>query len=413
MNRLVVVLLLSCQACAHSALPEWVRTPAQQRGTQLLFVGQGEASNEAEALAAALRAAREEAARVRGVRIESELRSQVGQIGMAGQGGAATLSWERVAQATRERTSAVLTRAVPYGQTVTQRRGSGFVVWARIAVEQTDLFPWTILDRAAAPDPGGASSAARLIEAAGQLETRGEATLAELALRRAVQSPDSAGANVALIELASFLQRQGREAEAALWVRRLGDVAQLSPQLRESAERLQRTLTVEAKVFDRYLEDLLGLVQANASEARLRLRPMPRQAPRAEPAGTPIEADFLLDLRDAAREIAVLWIDSLGVRVEFPMQGSKVPRGVQTLTLDGTRGLGDVAVVVVGAETVASLARLPVAVRGLLVRRWHGEGTAADDEAQVLQFRGLLEVVSALLRGDRSAAAAYVRVRMD
>ena len=95
------------------------------------------------------------------------------------------------------------------------------------------------------------------------------------------------------------------------------------------------------------------------------------------------------------------------------MQGSKVPRGVQTLTLDGTRGLGDVAVVVVGAETVASLARLPTATRGLLVRRWRGEGTAANDEAQVLQFRGLLEVVAALLRGDRTAAAAAVRVRMD
>jgi hypothetical protein len=106
MHRLIVVLLLGCQACAHSgataALPEWVRTPAQQRGTQLLFVGQGEASSEAEATAAALRAAREEAARVQGVRIESELRSQVGQIGMAGPGGTTTLSWESVAQATEQ-----------------------------------------------------------------------------------------------------------------------------------------------------------------------------------------------------------------------------------------------------------------------------------------------------------------------
>jgi hypothetical protein len=410
-------LLLCCQACAHSgatsALPEWIRTPAQQRGTQLLFVGQGEASNETEALAAALRAAREEAARVQGVRIESELRSQVGQIGMAGQGGSATLSWERVAQSTRERTSAVLTRAVPFGETVTQRRGSGVVVWARIAVEESDLFPWTILDRAAAPEPDGASSAVRLIEAARQLEARGEATLAELALRRAVQSQDSAGADAALIELGWFLQRQGREAEAALWLRRLGDLAQLSVQLRESAERLQRTLTVEPRVFDRYLEDLLRLVQPYVSDARLRLRPLPRQAPRAEPSGTPIEADFLLDLRDAAREIVVLWIDSTGVRVEFPMQGSKVPRGVQTLTLDATRGLGDVALVVVGAETVASLARIPTTARGLLVRRWHGEGTAAEDETQALQFRGLLESLATLLRQDRTAAAAFVRVRMD
>ena len=93
----------------------------------------------------------------------------------------------------------------------------------------------------------------RLVEAAGQLETRGEATLAELALRRAIQSPDSGGAPAAMLELSWFLQRQGREAEAALWVRRLGDQAQIPAQLRESAERLQRTLTVEPKDFDRYL----------------------------------------------------------------------------------------------------------------------------------------------------------------
>ena len=417
MNRLIVVLLLCCQACAHSggtsALPEWVRTPAQQRGSQLLFVGQGEASSEAEARAAALRAAREEAARVQSVRIESELRSQIGQIGMEGQGGATTLSWERVLQATRERTSAVLTRAIPYGEAVTQRRGSAVVVWARISVEEEDLFPWLVLDRATAANPDGTPAAARLVEAARQLETRGEATLAELALRRAVQSQDSSGADAALIELGWFLQRQGREAEAALWIRRLGDRAQLSAPLRESAERLQRTLTVEPRVFDRYAEDLLRLVQPYVSDARLRLRPLPRQAARAEPAGTPIEADFLLDLRDAEREIAVLWIDSTGVRVEFPMQGSKVPRGVQTLTLDGTCGLGDVAVVVVGAETVASLVRMPTAARGLLVRRWSGDGTAAEDETQVLQFRGLLESVGSLLRQDRTAAAAFVRVRMD
>ena len=413
----LVVLLLCCQACIHSsatsALPEWVRIPTQQQGTQLLFVGRGEAPSEAEARAAALRAAREEAARVQGVRIESDLRSQVGQIGMTGNGGATTLTWERVLQATREHTTSVLTRAVPYGEVVTQRNGSGVVVWARIAIDETDLFPWMILNRAAAAESGGTPNAARLVEAAGQLEARGEATLAELALRRAVESRDSAGADAALIELSWFLQRQGREAEAALWLHRLGDEAQLPASLRERADLLQRTLTVEPRVFDRYAEDLLRLVQPYVSDARLRLRPLLRPSSRSELSGTPIEADFLLDLQDAEREIAVLWIDSIGVRLEFPLKGSRVPRGVQILTLEGTRGLGDVAVVVVAAETVAPLARLPMGARGLLVRRWRGEGTAAEDEDQVLHFRGLLEALGSVLRQDRTAATAFVRVRIE
>jgi len=415
-TRLAVVAAV-CHGCvsapAGSLLPEWTRIPAQPRGSQWVFSGQGQGATEAEARASALRVAREEAARVRRVRVESELQASAGEISMTGRRDSASLSWERVVQGTRERADAVLTRALPYGEALVVRRGRIFVVWARVAIDETDLFPWIILARALDPTASSDSEVARLVAAARQLESRGEAPLAELALRRAAAAADSTGAMAAAVEFAWFLQRQGREVEALRWLQSNGGSTRFAGELRESANRLLSMLATEPRGFDRYTEDLVRLVRPFLSDARMRLRPMPRAGRPTGAPGTAADVDFLLDMRDREREVAVVWIDSNGVRLEVPSAGRPVARGIQTLTLSGTRGVGQVTVVVVGAESVAPLGRLLATGQPTIVHRWMGDGTVSDEQREGLAYRGLLEAVGSVLRQSRAAATAIVHFVME
>ena len=420
-GRLAALLLLAAspgvQGCAHAGapapLPAWVRIPAEQRGTTLLFTGEGDGASEAEARGAALRAAREEAARARNVRVESELRIDAGQIAVRA-ADASAVSWQRVVTATRETTEGVLTRAVPYDEAVVVRRGRRFSAWARIAVEESDLFPWLILQGAMAPDDA-ATRGRRLRDAARELEAHGEVPLAELALREAAEARDSDQADGATVDLAWLLQRQGREVEALRLFRAADIPGRLSGSLRESAAHVARLLTPEHRRYEECTEELLALTRAFGSAARLRLRlvPPPLSVARTTAPGTPVAVDLLLDIRDRPREVAALWIDTMGVRLEFPSPGSAVPRGAHALSLAGARGLGEVAVVVIAAGSLGPLERLRSPGQLQLVSRWRGDGVSAADERELLAFQGLTQAVGMTLRADSTAAAAQLRLRLD
>jgi len=291
------------------------------------------------------------------------------------------------------------------------RRGGGFNAWARIAVQESDLFPWMMLESASAEH--GAPAGRGLRDAARELEARGELPLAELALREAAQASDSDDADAAVVDLAWLLQRQGRDVEALRLLRAAGLPGRLSGPRRESAERVARLLTPEPRRYEDCTEELLALARGFASEARLRLRLISaRSAARAAAPEAPAPVDVLLDLPDEPREVAVLWIDTTGIRLEFSSAGSAVSRGAHALTLAGARGLGEVAVVAVAAASVAPLERLRAPGEERLVRRWHG-GDAAGDAGDLLAFRGLTQAVGITLRADPSSAAAQVRLRLD
>jgi len=415
-SRLFCPLLLgtlSMQACASAVrAPEWASTPVVDAGAYLTFVGRAEGTAEAEARDAALQSARQAAAQAQMVRIESDLRVLSGQAWAAASGDSVSFAWQRVASTTRERAASSLRGVLPYGPVVVSVAGGRFVAWARIRVERGVLFPWSVAT--AALGPRGDATSTGLLRAASELETRGEVQFAELALLRAIEAADSASGSRAIVTLAWFLQRQGRIFEATRALSAVGDPLRLAPELREEIARLRSLLSSPGRDFAQYETDLLRLVEPRVSSTRLRLQAIFSEGTRSRAAGAQAELPFLLDVKEAPAQVAVLWLDSSGVGLELPAAEALVARGAHGLTLTGRRGAGVLTVIAIAAADVSPLRRLRPEGEGLLVPRWQPGGREPEQMRQrEAVFQGVLEAVRAILTRDSGSAAATVSVRLQ
>jgi hypothetical protein len=194
----------------------------------------------------------------------------------------------------------------------------------------------------------------------------------------------------------------------------VGEALRLAPELRDEIARLRPLLSSPGRDFAQYEADLLRLVEPRVSPARLRLQAIFPEGARSRAAGAQEELPFLLDVKDAPAQVAVLWLDSSGVGLELPAAEALVARGAHSLTLTGGRGAGVLTVIAIAAADIAPLRGLRPEGEGLLVPRWQPGGRELEQMRQrEAMFQGVLEAVRAILTRDAGAAAATVSVRLQ
>lgn len=375
----------------------------------MVFLGQGVGSTETEAAEAALRSARTEIARVRGVHIATELTDFARSLSLTVRDEVFALSSVELVQQTQETTSATVAAAEPYGPIHVECTKQQCVAYARMAIDEGRAYPGRRLTRVLELALEDETRVLRLMQLAETFEAEGERSLAELTLRMAAQDLQSAVARVAGLRLAWFLFGDGRELEASQWLTATGDFGALDSLQQESAERLSRLLKADNKSYSDYVEELSHLVTRYSSVQHLNLRPLFTQ-PLPVGADSIVQLDFLIESRNARRTVALLWIDQYGVTLHTIDDVVNSIQGVHLLTLEGRRGLGNVILVGVGAGDIANLLRLQQPQKARLIDRRLAE---AGNRGELIAFRSLTRTLGRIMLDAPNAAMVLVRFELD